>query len=125
MSVESVTNFNKIPADVLINHIAIYLDNISLSSLACSKKDNYDALSELLISRRKSLLHAKEARKILKSLRTILYWDWNPIGCPGLPELEYDQYIPEIVMEVIEKEVITASFVEQLELHRRSERVCC
>lgn len=127
MSVESVTNF-KIPKDVLIHHIAKYLDNISLFSLACSRKDNYDALQELLISRRESLLHAKEVRKIFKSLRTILYKYWNPMHYPGLPENGYDGCIPDFFTEAIEKEVITASFIEILEfsiwnMRRTSEAV--
>jgi len=35
-------------------------------------------------------------RALLRSVNTILWRDWDPIGC-GVPEDEYESYTPEVV----------------------------
>lgn len=76
-------------------------------------------MGDLLLARRRSILHAKEARKILKAVRDIYFYSWNPIGhltgIRGLPIDEYDNYIPDTISEVTEKGFVTASFIEHFE----------
>ena len=117
MNAESVPNLDTIPSDVFVCCLADYLDNSSLVSLARCKREFQEALKDLLLTRRRSLLHAKEARKILKAMRVIFNRTWNPIGAPRLPKDEYDCYIPFSISAVIEKEVVTSSLIEELEMN--------
>jgi hypothetical protein len=116
MNAESVPNLDTIPSDVFVCCLADYLDNSSLVSLARCKREFHDALKDLILTRRRSLLHAKEARKIVKAVRAIFYRTWNPIGAPRLPKGEYDSYIPFLISAVLEKEIVTASLIEELEM---------
>jgi hypothetical protein len=40
--------------------------------------------------------HARTRRLYYKAIRDVFLKDWDPIGVPGLPEDEYDNYIPAI-----------------------------
>lgn len=35
-------------------------------------------------------------RDLMRAVNTILWRDWDPIGC-GVPEDEYESYVPEVV----------------------------
>lgn len=39
---------------------------------------------------------SKTRRLYYKAIRDVLLTDWDPIGVPGIPDDEYDNYIPAI-----------------------------
>jgi hypothetical protein len=43
----------------------------------------------------------REVRRLLPAVRRILWEDWDPIGC-GVPEDEYDDYVPDVVRLLLE-----------------------
>jgi hypothetical protein len=42
------------------------------------------------------VLSRSEQKQLAKKIGQLLWTDWDPIGC-GVPEDEYDMYVPEIL----------------------------
>lgn len=51
------------------------------------------------------------------NVREILYRDWNPCGVEGLPEDEYDSYVPWVAALVISRDPRIALFLAVLQDH--------
>jgi hypothetical protein len=50
-------------------------------------------------------------------VRAILYHDWNPCGFEGLPEYEYDTYVPWVAELVASRDPNIAVFLAVLQDH--------
>lgn len=50
-------------------------------------------------AQRKSMMESREAKRLLKAVREVLFRDWDPI--PGSPSDEYDSYAPAVVRLLI------------------------
>ena len=50
-------------------------------------------------------------------VREILYRDWNPCGVEGLPEDEYDTYVPLVAALVASRDPNIAVFLAVLQDH--------
>ncbi len=59
-------------------------------------------------------------RLYYKAIREVFLTDWNPIGVDGLPEDEYDNYIPAmygmLVQGTSEREI--ADYIQQVETEK-------
>jgi hypothetical protein len=48
------------------------------------------------------MISRSEQRRLYKAINVVLWTDWDPIGC-GVPEDEYDSYVPRILGMLIGK----------------------
>lgn len=49
------------------------------------------------------------------AVREILYRDWNPCGIDGLPENEYDTYVPLVAKLVVNRDPNISLFLASLQ----------
>jgi hypothetical protein len=61
---------------------------------------------------------SKTRRLYYKAIRDVLLTDWDPIGVPGIPDDEYDNYIPAIygMLAQGKSEQEIADYLSQIEI---------
>lgn len=61
---------------------------------------------------------SKTRRLYYKAIRDVLLTDWDPIGVPGIPDDEYDNYIPAIYGMLAQgrSEQEIADYLSQIEI---------
>ncbi len=75
-----------------------YLQKKSLKKLAKTCKSFLKLLSPIVSELVSKSRRAREARNALKASRRILRYIWDPVRIDGLPESEYDAYLPKIFL---------------------------